>query len=391
MSRNQIKESGIAKTLARKELIDMVPYQSARRLQKADKAQGDHVEQRSIWLNANEASGDGRYELNADCINRYPDFQPDHLIDAYSDYANVPAEQILATRGADEGIELLIRTFCTSYQDSIMICPPTYGMYAISAENHAVDVIKVPLIENKLDIDSVLNQASRAKVIFLCSPGNPTGNLLPSEQIQTVLDNVKESIVVLDEAYIEFSAEHSVATWLDKYPQLVVLRTLSKAFALAGLRCGFTLASSDIIEMLSKVIAPYPISAPVADIASQALSENGLLVMKNRVTQITAQRTQFSQWLASQSWCQEVFPSAANFILFRTSKSELIFNYLKQQGILIRDQSKQLQLANCLRISIGSEEEMNAVKTNIERVMATNAELEKSEQQNNNNNRKQEA
>ncbi len=353
--------SELMKKLAREELIDMVPYQSARRLQA-----GNGAFNSKIWLNANESSGSGIYQVNSDCINRYPDFQPDSLLDAYSEYCQLDKKQILATRGADEGIELLIRTFCRAYQDNIVICPPTYGMYAISAENHGAGVIKIPLLNNELDIDALSQQVGNAKVVFLCSPGNPTGNILPAAQVEQTIQNFQDSaIVVVDEAYIEFSPENSAASWLVKYPNLVVLRTLSKAFALAGLRCGFTLASEEIITMLSKVIAPYPISAPVADIASKALNKEGLVQMDIRVREVSKLREELSTWLCAQTWCETVFSSNANFVLFKTARKDEIFSLLTEQGILIRDQSKQPQLQNCLRISIGSERELNTLKQTI--------------------------
>ncbi|WP_440873923.1 histidinol-phosphate transaminase [Thalassotalea sp. PLHSN55] len=353
--------NSLVNKLARTELIDMVPYQSARRLQAGNGAFNE-----KIWLNANEAPGTGEYKVSSDCINRYPDFQPDNLLDAYSEYCALPKQQVLATRGADEGIELLIRTFCTPYQDNIVICPPTYGMYAISAENHGAGITKVPLINNELDLDGLAEQVGKAKVVFLCSPGNPTGNLLPHGQIKQALELFKDdAIVVVDEAYIEFDAQKSVASWLSDYDNLVVLRTLSKAFALAGLRCGFTLASEAIITMMSKVIAPYPISAPVAEIASQALNQTGLAKMNAQVSNVISLRESLIDWLKAQAWCETVFPSDANFVLFKTAKKDEIFNLLMKHNILIRDQSKQQQLANCLRISIGSEQELESLKKSI--------------------------
>ncbi len=359
----------VANKLAREELIDMVPYQSARRLYSSGSDSSTAVRQNKTWLNANEASGSGSYQVNSNCINRYPDFQPDNLMNAYSDYAQLSTENILATRGADEGIELLIRTFCKAYRDSILICPPTYGMYAISAENHGAGIVKVPLINNQLDLESIRAQVDKVKVIFLCSPGNPTGNLLTTASIKAVLEIFEDNaIVVVDEAYIEFSPKNSTASWLKEYPQLVVLRTLSKAFALAGLRCGFTLANADIITMLSKVIAPYPISAPVAEIASNALAKSGLEQVSNRVQETIILRQQLSAWLTEQTWCESVYVSDANFVLFKTATVEsknFIFDCLKAQGILIRDQSKQQQLENCLRISIGSDLELALLKQTI--------------------------
>ena len=362
--------------LAREELVDMVPYQSARRLF----ASGDNEQANSkTWLNANEAPGQGKYQLNSENINRYPDFQPQALLNAYSNYCKLPVKNILATRGADEGIELIIRSFCRAYQDSVLICPPTYGMYAISAENHGASVVKVPLIDTaeakcQLDLDGLKAQVGKVKVVFLCSPGNPTGNTLSQAQIKAVIELFKDSaMVVVDEAYFEYTCEElnteQINTKLiSEYDNVIVLRTLSKAFALAGLRCGFTLANIDVITLLSKVIAPYPIPAPIAEIASQTLT-NDLELMQARVTSANKLRTQLAIWLEQQNWCSDIFPSDANFVLFRCNNSDeknKVFSLLVDNNILIRDQSKQQQLENCLRISIGSEEEIAQLKQLLE-------------------------
>jgi histidinol-phosphate aminotransferase len=371
----------IIEKLARQELVDMVPYQSARRLQSKDQSVDQANTTATIWLNANEASGPGIYHIESDSINRYPDFQPENLLTAYSQYTGLTTDRILATRGADEGIEVLIRTFCRAYQDSILICPPTYGMYAISAQSHGANIVSVPLDQNlQLDMKGLAAQVGQVKIVFLCSPGNPTGNLLSIESIKASLALFADSaIVVVDEAYIEFCQSSSVLNLLDQYPQLVILRTLSKAFALAGLRCGFTLANPATIKLLSKIIAPYPISAPVAEIASASLSKQGIEQVSIRIQETTILRQQLALWLEQQSWCTRVFNSDANFILCQIINQELkefIFSYLKQQGILIRDQSKQYRLDNCLRISIGSERELSIVKDTI-----TNAITAKSTQE----------
>jgi histidinol-phosphate aminotransferase len=240
-------------------------------------------------------------------------------------------------------------------------------MYAISAENHGAGIIRVPLINNELDMKNIEQEVGNAKVVFLCSPGNPTGNILPQEQIEQALNLFKDSaMVVVDEAYIEFCKDTSVSSWIAKYDNLIILRTLSKAFALAGLRCGFTLANSDVIAMLSKVIAPYPISAPVAELASKALQNKNLARVAKRVESTNALAEDLSAWLSQQSWCSKVFPTNANFVLFKTTHKDFIFNLLVEKNILIRDQSKQPQLADCLRISIGSPEELMALRQVIE-------------------------
>lgn len=362
--------------LAREELVEMIPYQSARRLF----ASGDNEQANSkTWLNANEAPGQGQYQLNSENINRYPDFQPQALLNAYSNYCKLPVENILATRGADEGIELIIRSFCRAYQDSVLICPPTYGMYAISAENHGAGIISVPLVNTaeakcQLDLEGLKQQVGKVKVVFLCSPGNPTGNTLPPAQIQAAIEIFKDSaIVVVDEAYYEYTnkelgAEQVNNKLISQCDNVIILRTLSKAFALAGLRCGFTLSSKSVITLLSKVIAPYPIAAPVAEIASKVLT-NDLGVMQARVISANFLREQLSEWLKQQKWCSDVFDSNANFVLFRCNnvdEKNKVFNLLVEHNILIRDQSKQQQLENCLRISIGSEEEIAQLKKLLE-------------------------
>lgn len=369
---NTLKTNTLIDKLAREELVDMVPYQSARRLF----ASGDNEQANSrTWLNANEAPGQGQYQLSSENINRYPDFQPQALLNAYSNYCNLPVDNILATRGADEGIELIIRSFCRAYQDSVLICPPTYGMYAISAENHGAGIISVPLVNTaeakcQLDLEGLKQQVGKAKVVFLCSPGNPTGNTLPSAQIKAAIEIFKDSaMVVVDEAYYEYTnkelgAEQVNNKLISQCDNVIILRTLSKAFALAGLRCGFTLSSKEVITLLSKVIAPYPIAAPVAEIASKALT-NDLGVMQARVNSANGLREQLSEWLKQKKWCSDVFNSDANFVLFRCNninEKNKVFNLLVEHNILIRDQSKQLQLDNCLRISIGSKEEITQLK-----------------------------
>jgi histidinol-phosphate aminotransferase len=260
--------------LARNTVQALTPYLSARRI-----GGKGH-----IWLNANEAPNCiTEFQLNSEGLNRYPEFQPPELIQAYADYAHVETSQLLATRGADESIELLIRTFCESnsdkaQQECILICPPTYGMYAISAETADVGIVEVALdIDFNVDYQAVKETVlsnKKIKLVFLCAPNNPTGNLLDKNKLIKLLQATHDhALIVVDEAYIEFCPEASQVDLLSAHSNLVITRTLSKAFALAGIRCGFTIANSDVIEMLSKVIPPYPMPAPIAQIATQALSK----------------------------------------------------------------------------------------------------------------------
>lgn len=332
----------------------LTPYESARRLFASSGADADQV-----WLNANESPFSTQYSVDSSVFNRYPDCQPESVVNAYAHYAKLQASQILVTRGADEGIELVIRAFCESGTDSILICPPTYGMYAISAQTFNVGVNKALLNHDfSLNIDDILKYVGKVKAVFICSPNNPTGTSIARADIVKVLDAFKDkAIVVLDEAYIEFDSEQTQTELLVDYENLVVLRTLSKAFALAGLRCGFTLASPAIIQTLLKVIAPYPIPAPVAQIASKALSNDGLIKMNKDVALLKAELVLLKEALQHLGDIKIVGDIDANFVLFRSSKKTELMAYLVKNKVLIRDQSKQINLDNCLRISIGNPEQ----------------------------------
>lgn len=330
--------------LARKTVRELTPYQSARRLG----GSGD------IWLNANESPFANEYNIQCDRLNRYSTCQPEELINAYAGYAGVPNSQVLTSRGADEGIELLIRTFCEPNQDSILYCPPTYGMYAISAETFDVGAKTVPLTaEWQLDLPAIRNNLDTVKLVFVCSPNNPTGNLLNRQDIEALLDmTAGKALVVVDEAYIDFCPEASTVDLLGQYPNLVILRTLSKAFALAGLRCGFTLASAEIIELMLKVIAPYPVPVPVCDIAVQALSPAGLAKTKFQVLDLNANRAYLQAGLSMLDGVT-VFDGYGNYLLVKFPDADSLFQALWEHGIILR----RSPIENCIRISVGSRDE----------------------------------
>ncbi|EMB4323092.1 histidinol-phosphate transaminase [Pluralibacter gergoviae] len=339
--------------LARKNVRDLTPYQSARRLG----GKGD------VWLNANEFPTPVNFDLRQQTLNRYPECQPKAVIDNYAAYAGLKPEQVLVSRGADEGIELLIRAFCEPGQDAILFCPPTYGMYSVSAETFGVAYRTVPAREDwQLDLQTIGDSLDGVKLVYVCSPNNPTGQIINPEDMRTLLEMTRgRAIVVADEAYIEFCPQATLAGWIAEYPHLVVLRTLSKAFALAGLRCGFTLASAEIIALLLKVIAPYPLSTPVADIAAQALSPEGIAAMRQRVAQIIDERQFLVSQLREIACVEEVFDSETNYILARITASSAVFKSLWDQGIILRDQNKQPSLSGCLRITIGTRPESQRV------------------------------
>ncbi|WP_312946122.1 histidinol-phosphate transaminase [Superficieibacter sp.] len=339
--------------LARANVRTLVPYQSARRLG----GKGD------VWLNANEYPTPVEYQLSAQTLNRYPECQPAAVINNYAQYAGVKAEQVLVSRGADEGIELLIRAFCEPGQDAVLFCPPTYGMYSVSAETLGVEYRTVPALENwQLDLQAIADKLDGVKVVYVCSPNNPTGQIVNPQDFRVLLEMTRDkALVVADEAYIEFCPQASLVGWLEEYPHLVILRTLSKAFALAGLRCGFTLANEEIIRLLLKVIAPYPLSTPVADIAAQATSPQGILAMRERVAAILDERQYLVNALKNIPCVEQVFPSETNYILVRITASSAVFKSLWDQGIILRDQNKQPSLSGCLRITIGTREESQRV------------------------------
>ncbi|MDV5170593.1 histidinol-phosphate transaminase [Photobacterium rosenbergii] len=345
--------------LARKTVRELTPYQSARRLG----GSGD------IWLNANESPFANEYNIKCDRLNRYSTCQPTELIETYADYASVRPEQVLTSRGADEGIELLIRAFCEPNQDSILYCPPTYGMYAISAETFDVNNKTVPLTKDwQLDLEGIRENLDGVKLVFVCSPNNPTGNLIKRQDIESLLDMTQgKALVVVDEAYIDFCLEATAANMLDQYPNLVVLRTLSKAFALAGLRCGFTLANAEVIELLLKVIAPYPVPVPVTDIAVQALSPAGRAKTKFQVLDISANRAYLQAGLGMLEGVT-VYEGYGNYLLVKFPDADALFSALWDHGIILR----RSPIENCIRISIGSRDECEKTLAFIREQLAKN-------------------
>ncbi|MGF1696135.1 histidinol-phosphate transaminase [Vibrio lamellibrachiae] len=330
--------------LARKQVQGLTPYMSARRIG----GTGD------VWLNANESPFNNEYKTDFARLNRYSECQPKALIEAYAAYAGVTADQTLTTRGADEGIELLIRAFCEPNEDAILFCPPTYGMYSISAETIGVERKVVPLTDDwQLDLDSIKKNLDTVKLVFVCSPNNPTGNLVKREDIISLLEMTQDrAIVVMDEAYIDFCPEASTVDLLKQYPNLAILRTLSKAFALAGLRCGFTLANKSIIDVLLKVIAPYPVPVPVAEIAQQALSEAGLARARYQVLDLSANRAYLQAGLSIIPQLT-IFEGWGNYLLVKFEDGDVLFKAAWNNGIILRNSP----IENCVRISIGNREE----------------------------------
>ncbi|AGH37777.1 Histidinol-phosphate aminotransferase [Bibersteinia trehalosi USDA-ARS-USMARC-189] len=338
--------------LSRKNIQALTPYQSARRLG----GSGD------VWLNANEYALSPNFDLTDRTFNRYPEPQPQTVIEGYARYAGVAPENVLVSRGGDESIELIIRAFCEA-DDSILYCPPTYGMYAVSADTCGIATKTVPLTADfQLDLAQIKANLEGVKVVFVCSPNNPTGNLIKRSDLLELLQiTAGKTIVVVDEAYIEFCPEASLVSELANFLHLAIIRTLSKAFALAGLRCGFTLANAELIGVLQKVIAPYPLPVPVSDIAAQALSPQGIEQMKTRVAEVITLRAELQKNLENLPLVEQVFDSEANYLLFKCQDGQKVFKALWEQGIILRDQHKALGLQNCIRITVGTREENQRV------------------------------
>ncbi|GLS84752.1 histidinol-phosphate transaminase [Paraferrimonas haliotis] len=363
----------LAKRLCRNELLELTPYQSARRI-------GGSGE---IWLNANESpfcnfesstvlNGESSTVLEGESsasINRYPEAQPNQLRSHYANYVKLSDEQVLVTRGADEGIELLIRAFCTPGIDSICYAVPTYGMYQITAQTYHVACVEVAL-DDSFDLPMQLaEQAKRSKLVFVCNPNNPTGNLVSIDKLQQLCRDLPNQIVVVDEAYIEFSPQHSMVPFLSQLPNLVVLRTLSKAFALAGARVGYVLASSDIIDILNRVIAPYPIPLPSSELAEQAVSPQGLALMESQVEQLNLLKQSFVTFANTLAQVTRVYPSGANFVQVRFDDPNYVQQQLAKQGIVVRAYSHP-RLTSCLRFSIGNQSQMNRLQTALSDICA---------------------
>ncbi len=341
--------------LIRPEIAALTPYASARREQS-----GGH-----LWLNANESPWNNSDQPG---VNRYPDCQPTSVRDAYADYAGVAPDQLLISRGADEGIDLLIRTFCRPGHDSIATFAPSYGMYAVSAATNGVTCRTLAWDPDYgLPADTAERVAS-CKLLFLCNPNNPSGTALAPSDLIALARALPQTLLVVDEAYIEFCPHLSVVPALAQCPNLVILRTLSKAFALAGARCGFTLGNAPIIEALLKVIAPYPVPAPVAQLASQTLSPAGIARMREQVDRLNTNRDALAGRLSRYPGVRRVLPSHANFLLFEADDAATCYRRLVDQGILIRAY-RDPALAHWLRISIGSDAELAQLAAALEGIL----------------------
>ena len=340
--------------LVRSNVKRLSPYSSAR-----DEFKGIA----SVYLDANENS------LGSPLLkwyNRYPDPMQWKVKEKISFIKKVPVEQIFLGNGSDEPIDILYRCFCEPLVDEVIIMPPTYGMYEVSANINNVKIKSVPLTPSfQIDLEQLESAIQpNTKIIWICSPNNPTGNSLDRQSIEMILNNF-DGLVVIDEAYINFSRQKSFVTDLNEYPNLVVIQTLSKAWGLAGLRMGMAFASNEIIAFMNKVKPPYNISEPVQELALKALEEIGQV--NDMIKEIIALRTDLEQQLDKSDLVLNRFPSDANFLLVKFKDPTAVYNYLLQHEIVVRDRSKVQLCEGCLRITVGTKEEndilINALKS----------------------------
>ncbi|MGJ1434015.1 histidinol-phosphate transaminase [Sphingobacterium spiritivorum] len=330
--------------LLRDNIKNLVPYSSAR-----DEFKGEA----SILIDANENAFGSPLNHN---YNRYPDPLQHQVKDKLSHIKGVPAANMFLGNGSDEAIDILFRAFCRPGVDNVILVPPTYGMYEVSANINDVAFKKVNLTkEYQLDLDGIQEAVDAyTKLIFICSPNNPTGNAINRKDIELILNNF-HGIVVVDEAYINFSQTRSFTQELAEYPNLVVLQTLSKAWGLAALRLGMAFASKEIIEVFNKIKPPYNINQATQDIVLEAL--NQVDQVNAWIKETVSERELLVKELVKIGYVQYITPSDANFILVRMDDPRGLYTYLVQHGIIVRDRSKVELCEGCLRITVGTPDE----------------------------------
>ncbi|MBK7438433.1 MAG: histidinol-phosphate transaminase [Saprospiraceae bacterium] len=326
--------------LIRPNIVALKPYSSARH---------EFTGHGEIFLDANE----NPYDTD---VNRYPDPLQQELKQVISELKNIPVDQIFLGNGSDEAIDLILRIFCNPGQDEIMVLPPTYGMYQVSADIADVKVKKVRLTEDfQPDLESIRQaMGENTKVLFLCSPNNPSGNLIGIEKVKQILGFFK-GIVVIDEAYIDFCPESTTMPMIGLYDRLIVLQTLSKAWGMAAIRLGMAFSSADIISYFNKVKAPYNINILTQRFALDRLNKRQ--AMREQTSEILNEKHKLMTLLPTIPCVQKVYPSDANFLLIKVTQADRIYEALVVEGIVVRNRSKEPGCENALRVTIGKPKE----------------------------------
>ena len=346
------------KNLVRKNILDLKPYTSAR----DENLSG-------ILLDANENSfGSTFNEIKELNLNRYPDPHQNDLRELISDYLKVPKENLFFGVGSDEIIDLLIRIFCEPGKNKIMIPEPTYGMYKVAADINNIPVVSVLLNDDfQVDEEEInKNFTPDIKIIFLCSPNNPTGNLMKEEDVLKICKKYN-SIIIIDEAYIDFAENFSLKNEVEIYPNLVVMRTFSKAWGLAGARLGYCIANEEIINILFRVKAPYNINSLSRYAIKQALKNKNLRDLY--IKEILTEREKLKKGLSLLPGVLNIFDSDANFLLIKCINAKTVLKKLAERNIVIRDRSTQPKLENCVRISVGTKEENKILLTALKEIL----------------------
>jgi histidinol-phosphate aminotransferase len=323
-----------------------------------------------VRLHANELPWRSRADTSAAGLNRYPEPHPHELTAQLARFYGLDAGRVLATRGSDEAIDLLIRSYCRAGADAITICPPTFGMYAVAARVQGAAILEVPLQKDQgfgFDLAALRRQCDqRVKLVFLCSPNNPTGNRLDSAAILALARELQgRALVIVDEAYVEFAGEPSLLGSLDSLPGLVVLRTLSKAWALAGARCGVLLAHPDVVALLRKVIQPYAVTQLSIEAVLRALEPAALTQSRSQLATIRSERSRVAAALSGRPGIRRVWPSEANFLLIEFEDAQAALARVHAAGLLVRDLRAAPQLSQALRVSIGSPEQNDRLLSNL--------------------------
>ncbi|MGI9200826.1 MAG: histidinol-phosphate transaminase [Woeseiaceae bacterium] len=313
----------------------------------------------TIRLNANEApwaNADNRFRRP---LNRYPEVRPMALRAMLAKFYDCPEERLVVTRGTSEGIDLLIRVFCRAERDALMTVVPTFSMYRHYAKVQAARLVELATpMQNDfvLDVNELLDKCDDSvRLLFLCSPNNPTGNSIPESDLIRILEEQPQVAVVVDEAYIEFSAQASAVSLLDRFENLIVLRTLSKALACAGARCGSLIASKAIVDIISAVQAPYALATPVVECVESALLDDGFAKSQRWAAEIVLERNALQKNLEELSIVEKVWPSDANFVLCQLRSADAVLEHCTEQGVLLRNFGQEL--SNCVRITVGSKSE----------------------------------
>ena len=329
-------------SLIRPNVVKMQPYSSAR-------DEFKNFDREMIFLDANE----NPFDTN---VNRYPDPQQIQLKRLLSEQKNIPLNQILLGNGSDEVLDLIFRAFCEPAKDNVITLPPTYGMYSVLANLNNIENREVLLDSDfQPDMDEILRTVdTRTKLLFICSPNNPTGNVIASEKILKLL-NTFNGLVIIDEAYIEFSNEESWISKLNDFPNLIVTQTLSKAYGLAGIRLGICYASAEIISVLNKIKPPYNINKLTQIAAIDQLKSNDII--KNQIALIYEEKESLLKALLQHKFIEKIYPTQANFILIKVDDANKRYTELLENGIVVRNRSSQPLCQNTLRITIGTTTE----------------------------------